>query len=59
MIVFAVFILIGTFGTGGLLLTGLYGGAYWALGWVAILTLIALIYFGVGGDGFGVFGYVL
>jgi S-DNA-T family DNA segregation ATPase FtsK/SpoIIIE len=47
MIVLAVFTLIGTFGTGGPLPTGLYGGAYWALGWAAILTPIALIYFGV------------
>lgn len=46
MIVLAVFALIGAFGTGGPLPTGLYGGAYWALGWAAILAPFSLAYFG-------------
>ncbi len=47
LILLAIFVLIGGFGTGGPLPTGLFSGAYWALGWGAYLTPIALVYFGV------------
>lgn len=43
----AIFLLIGGFGTGGALPVGLFHGAYWALGWVAYLTPLALAFFGV------------
>lgn len=39
--------LLGGFGTGGPLPVGLYHGAYWTLGWAAILAPLALIYWGV------------
>ena len=47
LILLAVFVLIGGFGTGGPLPLGLFKGAYWALGWGAYLTPLALVYFGV------------
>lgn len=47
LILLAIFVLIGGFGTGGPLPTGLFHGAYWGLGWGAYLTPIALVYFGV------------
>lgn len=47
LILLAVFMLIGGFGTGGPLPIGLFNGAYWTLGWAAYLTPIALVYFGV------------
>jgi S-DNA-T family DNA segregation ATPase FtsK/SpoIIIE len=43
----AVFLLLGGFGTGGSLPIGLFHGAYWAFGWGAYLTPVALIYWGV------------
>ena len=43
----AVFLLLGGFGTGGSLPKGLFGGAYWLFGWGAWLTPLALIYWGV------------
>ncbi len=43
----AVFVLLGGFGGGGPLPKNLFHGAYWALGWGAYLTPVALIYFGV------------
>ncbi|MGC1177248.1 MAG: DNA translocase FtsK 4TM domain-containing protein [Candidatus Saccharimonadales bacterium] len=46
LMVLAVFLLIGGFGTGGPLPVNLFHGAYWALGWAAYLTPIALIYWG-------------
>ncbi|HSW37583.1 MAG TPA: DNA translocase FtsK 4TM domain-containing protein [Candidatus Saccharimonadales bacterium] len=47
LILLAVFLLLGGFGTGGSLPVGLFHGAYWALGWAAYLTPVALIYWGV------------
>ncbi len=47
LMVAAVFILLGGFGTGGSLPKGLFNGTYWLLGWAAYLTPIALIFFGV------------
>lgn len=47
LILVAVFILIGGFGTGGSLPKGLFHGVYWGLGWGAFLTPIALIFFGI------------
>jgi hypothetical protein len=47
LILFAIFVLIGGFGTGGPLPKGLFHGAYWAFGWMAYLTPIALAFFGV------------
>ena len=43
----AVFLLFGGFGTGGPLPKGLFNGAYWAFGWAAYLTPIALVFFGI------------
>jgi S-DNA-T family DNA segregation ATPase FtsK/SpoIIIE len=43
----AIFLLIGGFGTGGPLPVDLFHGAYWALGWAAYITPVALIYWGV------------
>jgi DNA segregation ATPase FtsK/SpoIIIE, S-DNA-T family len=45
--VLAVFLLLGGFGTGGMLPVGLFKGAYWALGWAAYLLPVALVYWGV------------
>ena len=47
LILLALFMLLGGFGTGGPLPTGLFKGAYWALGWGAYLVPIALVYFGI------------
>ncbi|MBI1856789.1 DNA translocase FtsK 4TM domain-containing protein [Candidatus Saccharibacteria bacterium] len=47
MFVFAMFLLLGAFGTGGKLPKELYHGAYWTLGWAALFTPVALIFFGV------------
>ncbi len=47
LILTALFLLIGGFGTGGPLPKTLFNGAYWALGWAAWLTPIALVYFGI------------
>jgi DNA segregation ATPase FtsK/SpoIIIE, S-DNA-T family len=47
MFVFALFLLLGGFGTGGPLPLGLFDGAYWAFGWIAYLTPVALVYFGI------------
>jgi S-DNA-T family DNA segregation ATPase FtsK/SpoIIIE len=43
----AVFLLLGGFGTGGPLPVDLFHGTYWIFGWAAYLTPIALIYWGV------------
>lgn len=45
LVLLAIFVLLGGFGTGGPLPTGLFDGAYWALGWAAYLVPVALIYF--------------
>jgi S-DNA-T family DNA segregation ATPase FtsK/SpoIIIE len=47
LFVFALFLLLGGFGTGGQLPTGMFHGAYAAFGWAAYLTPIALVYWGV------------
>lgn len=47
LILAAVFLLIGGFGTGGPLPVNLFHGAYWAFGWAAYLTPVALVYWGV------------
>lgn len=43
----AVFLLLGGFGTGGSLPIGLFDGAYWAFGWAAYLTPVALVYWAI------------
>jgi S-DNA-T family DNA segregation ATPase FtsK/SpoIIIE len=47
LIVLALFILIGGFGTGGPLPKNLFHGAYWVFGWAAFLVPVALVYWGV------------
>ncbi len=47
MILLALFLLLGGFGSGGPLPQGLFGAAYWLFGWGAYLTPIALTYFGI------------
>ncbi|HSX16385.1 MAG TPA: DNA translocase FtsK 4TM domain-containing protein [Candidatus Saccharimonadales bacterium] len=47
LIVIALFLLLGGFGTGGALPKGLFGAAYWTLGYAAWLTPVALVYWGV------------
>lgn len=47
MFVFAFFLLLGGFGTGGSLPVGLFKQVYHALGWVAYFTPVALVFFGV------------
>jgi S-DNA-T family DNA segregation ATPase FtsK/SpoIIIE len=43
----AAFLLLGGFGAGGPLPKSLFSGVYWAFGWAAWLSPVALIYFGV------------
>lgn len=47
LILAAVLLLLGGFGTGGPLPVNMFKGVYWALGWIAYLTPVALIYWGV------------
>jgi S-DNA-T family DNA segregation ATPase FtsK/SpoIIIE len=47
LMLMAVFLLLGGFGTGGPLPVDLFHGAYWSLGWAAYLTPVALVYWGV------------
>jgi len=47
MFVLALFLLLGGFGTGGPLPKSMFNGTYWALGWAAYLTPLALVFFGV------------
>lgn len=47
LMLLAVFLLLGGFGTGGPLPLNMFDGVYWALGWAAYLSPLALIYFGV------------
>jgi S-DNA-T family DNA segregation ATPase FtsK/SpoIIIE len=47
LVLLAVFLLIGGFGTGGPLPVNLFKGAYAVLGWAAYLTPVALAYWGV------------
>lgn len=47
LFVAALFLLLGGFGTGGPLPTGMFEGAYWALGWAAYLLPVSLVYWGI------------
>lgn len=47
LIMLAVFLTLGGFGTGGPLPVNMFEGVYWALGYAAYLSPLALIYFGV------------
>jgi DNA segregation ATPase FtsK/SpoIIIE, S-DNA-T family len=47
LLVAALFALLGGFGTGGPLPTGMFNGMYSALGWAAYLAPVALVYWGV------------
>ncbi len=47
LIIAALLLLLGGFGTGGVLPVNMFHGAYWALGVAGYLTPIALIYIGV------------
>ncbi|TAH34158.1 DNA translocase FtsK [Candidatus Saccharibacteria bacterium] len=47
LILVAIFMLIGGFGTGGNLPVGLFHGGYWLFGFAAWLVPVALIYWGV------------
>jgi DNA segregation ATPase FtsK/SpoIIIE, S-DNA-T family len=46
LFVLAIFLLLGGFGAGGPLPKGLFNGIYWAFGWAAYLSPVALLYFG-------------
>ncbi len=47
LVVMAVFVLLGGFGTGGPLPINMFEGVYWALGWASYLSPLALLYFGI------------
>ncbi len=47
LILLAFLLLLGGFGVGGPLPVNLFHGAYWLLGWVAYITPVALVYWGV------------
>ena len=47
LILAALFLLLGGFGTGGGLPVNLFHGAYWAFGWAAYITPVALVYWGL------------
>src|SRR5579885_2990042 len=47
LMVLALFLLLGGFGTGGSLPKGLFHGAYWSLGYAAYLAAPALVFLGV------------
>jgi hypothetical protein len=47
LMLFGLFMLLGSFGTGGPLPVGLFDATYWALGYGAYLTPLALIYYGI------------
>ncbi|HSX08011.1 MAG TPA: DNA translocase FtsK 4TM domain-containing protein [Candidatus Saccharimonadales bacterium] len=47
LLILAVFLLLGGFGTGGALPKGMFHGGYWTFGWAAYLLPIALAYWGV------------
>jgi S-DNA-T family DNA segregation ATPase FtsK/SpoIIIE len=47
LIVVALFLLLGGFGTGGVLPVDMFKGAYWLFGWAGYLTPLALVYWGV------------
>lgn len=47
LILLALFLLLGGFGTGGPLPVGMFEGVYWTLGYAAYLSPLALAYFGI------------
>ena len=47
MILVAIFMLLGSIGTGGIMPKGLFSGVYWLFGWGAFIVPFALIYFSV------------
>src|SRR4051812_32397260 len=47
LIIIALFLLLGGFGTGGPLPTGLFNASHWLFGAAAWLTPVALVYWGV------------
>lgn len=47
LMVLALFLLLGGFGTGGSLPKGLFHGAYWSLGYAAYLAAPALVFLGI------------
>ena len=47
LILAAFLLLLGGFGTGGSLPVNLFKGAYWAFGWAAYFSPVALVYWGV------------
>lgn len=47
LIIIALFMLLGSFGTGGPLPKGLFDAGHWTFGWGAYLVPMALVYFGV------------
>ncbi len=47
LVVFAAFLLLGGFGTGGPLPVSMFNAAYWMFGWAAYLTPVALAYWGI------------
>ncbi|MGZ6005815.1 MAG: DNA translocase FtsK 4TM domain-containing protein, partial [Candidatus Saccharimonadales bacterium] len=47
LLVAAIFMLFGGFGTGGPLPKGLFNGTYWTFGWAAYITPIVLVFFGI------------
>jgi S-DNA-T family DNA segregation ATPase FtsK/SpoIIIE len=46
LFVIAIFLLLGGFGAGGPLPVNMFHGIYWAFGWAAYLSPVALLYFG-------------
>ena len=46
LMLIAIFLLLGGFGSGGPLPVNLFHAAYWALGWASYITPVALIYWG-------------
>lgn len=47
MIIVALFVVLGGFGTGGTLPKGLFAAGYWLLGWAAWIVPAVLVYWGV------------
>lgn len=46
LFILGIFLLLGGFGIGGNLPVGMFHGVYWALGWGAYLSPVAMFYFG-------------
>jgi S-DNA-T family DNA segregation ATPase FtsK/SpoIIIE len=47
LMLIAIFLLLGGFGTGGSLPVDLFHGSYWTFGWVGYVVPIALVYWGI------------